>query len=194
MKALKLIGLCLAFAPSAVLAQTAAPDVAPPHPDFAAMQQMHAQMEQIHQQARSQILGALTPAHRALLANVVGQLAVAPNPDRAAAARALDAALTQNEARAILAASSAARTQSHALMESARAQFEASLPADQRARMQQHMEVRPEGQEPGSGKRETLQQRESDPGEQLLDIATGGGHDHMYMMMHAGPGMPPLPK
>ena len=63
MKAFTTLGLLLALSPAAALAQTAAPDTAlPPHPSFAAMEQMHAQMEQLHQQARLQMLAALTPA------------------------------------------------------------------------------------------------------------------------------------
>jgi len=37
----------------------------------------------LHRQARTQILGALTPANTTLLGSVVSQLAVAPQPIRA---------------------------------------------------------------------------------------------------------------
>ena len=59
-------------------------------------------MLQLHQQARAQILAALTPAHRTLLANVVGGLAVAANPNPDEAAARLDAALSPGEKDAIL--------------------------------------------------------------------------------------------
>jgi len=69
------------------------------------------------------MLNALTPAHRTLLANVAGQLAIAPTPDFRAAAQQLETALSPAEKQAILAANSAARTQMRSLMEKARAQM-----------------------------------------------------------------------
>jgi hypothetical protein len=78
---------------------------APGSPDPAMRQQMHAEMQQImklHQQFRAQVLGALTPAHKQLYASVVGGLAIAANPDRRAAAKQLDAALSPSETTAIL--------------------------------------------------------------------------------------------
>jgi len=200
MKAFTTLGLILALSPAAALAQTAAPDTAlPPHPSFAAMEQMHAQMEQLHQQARLQMLAALTPAHRALLASVVGQLAIAPTPDRAAAARTLDAALTQSEGRTILSVVANERTQSHNMMEAARQQFEASLTPDQRAQMQTRMEFRDQGRTTSWSARAgqtsaAVTAERNDPGVKLLDLATGGGHDRMFMTMHHGPGGPPPPQ
>ena len=83
------------------------------------MTQTHQQMEQLHNQVRTKLLGALTPAHRSLLAQVIGQLAIAPNPDRDAAVRQLNAALSPGEAQAIIAAHTAAMTQMHSIMEAA---------------------------------------------------------------------------
>lgn len=194
MKAFTTLGLILALSPAAAIAQTASPDaVPPPHPSFAQMEQVHAQMQQLHQQARAQMLAALSPAHRALLANVVGQLAISPNPDRAAAARAIDAALTQTEGRSVLSIATAERTQSHSLMESARQQFEASLTPDQRAQIQSRMQYRDHGQASSwsaqAGKsKAAFEARQSDPGAQLLEVAIGGGHERMFMH---GPGGPP---
>ena len=173
MKRIALLTLALVFAPGLAVAQSTSvtsPDTALPHPNFAAMQQMHAQMKQIHLQARQQILAALSPAHRALLANIAGQLAIAPNPDREAAARALDAALSPNEARAVLGIESSARTQSDSLMEAARAQFEATLTPDQRAEMAQRMSAHEQG-EP----RMQRTQHTPDAGRTLLELATGRG-------------------
>ncbi|MBV9270312.1 MAG: hypothetical protein JO165_04405 [Candidatus Eremiobacteraeota bacterium] len=82
-------------------------------------EQLHTQMQQIHTAERAQILAALTPAHKALLANVVGQLAVAPTPDYEAAAKRLDAALTPGERQTILNAAANARARSEALMQGA---------------------------------------------------------------------------
>jgi Spy/CpxP family protein refolding chaperone len=150
---------------------------------MAAMQQSHAQMKQIHEQARLQMLSALSPAHRALLANVVGQLAISPNPDRAAAAAALDRALTQTEGRTILAAEANERTQTQALMEAQRAQFEASLTPAQRAAMSERFAGRPHVL--GAQRVET-----ADPGRTLLDLALGHGERNAMFMMHAGGPLP----
>jgi hypothetical protein len=186
MKSIALFTLALALAPGLAFAQQTVPAVAPaadgalPHPNFAAMQQMRTQMQQIHTQARLQILSSLTPAHRALLANIVGQLAIAPNPDRAAAARALDAALSPTEARSILATETAARTQSRNLMMAARAQFESTLSPDQRAAMSQRFADRPQGQ---AGMH---MQRTPDPGRSLLEAALGHGEGHGFGGPHGG--------
>jgi hypothetical protein len=197
MKSIALFTFALALAPGLAFAQTTTPVAPPaadggfqhPHPSFAQMQQLHAQMSQIHTQARLQILASLSPAHRALLANVIGQLAIAPNPDRAAAARALDAALTPGEARSILATQLAARTQSHTLMEAARAQFEASLSADQRAQMAQRFAQRPEDAT------HTDMQRTPDPGRTLLEVALGHeGHGEGHGFGPRGGFGPPPPQ
>jgi Spy/CpxP family protein refolding chaperone len=169
--------LAMAMTPGLAAAQTTqqGADTTVLHPNAAAMEQLHAQMKQIHAQARAQILSALTPAHRAMLANVVGQLAIAPTPNRDAAVRTLDATLTPIEARNIVAVETAARTQSRTLMMSARAQFEASMTPDQRAAMSARMQGHPNAR--------SFAQRPIDPGKTLLDLALGhegrmgfGGH------------------
>ncbi|HXW50641.1 MAG TPA: hypothetical protein VEJ41_01520 [Candidatus Acidoferrales bacterium] len=98
---------------------------------FSVMQQAHAKMEQLHAQARLAALNSLTPAHRALLAQVVGQLAIAANPDVNAAARSIDNALSQNEGRSILNISSSLESQSRQIMEAARQQMMAANPNGQ---------------------------------------------------------------
>jgi hypothetical protein len=134
--------LALVFAPAAVLAQVPPPalngDTAPSAQQMAAMQQMHAQMEGLRVQTRTRMLAALTPQHRAAIANIVGQLAVAPNPDQRGAAQALDAVLAPVEKQSILTIDAAQRANMHALMQQQRAAFEATLSADQRARLAQH--------------------------------------------------------
>jgi hypothetical protein len=190
MKSIALLGFALAMSPALAAAQQSpTPDAAAttfPRPNFAAMQQMHAQLEQIHKQARLQMLASLTPAHRNLLATVVGQLAISPNPDREVAARTLDAALSQGEQRSIFGVESAARTQSHSLMEASRTQFEASLTPDQRAdmqtRMASHQGERFNGMRP---------QRTPDAGMMLLDLASGEGHEHHGFGPGGPMGMPP---
>jgi hypothetical protein len=93
------------------------------------MDQTHAQMDKLHGQARLAMLNSLTPAHRNLLAQVAGQLAIAPNPDAALAARQLDANLSSGEARAILNISTSLEQQAHQLMESAHQQMMKAMPA-----------------------------------------------------------------
>jgi Spy/CpxP family protein refolding chaperone len=186
MKAIAILTFALALTPGIAFAQTnpAPPRDGPggpagmqrPRPDFAQMQQLRKQMMQIHQQTRQQILADLSPAHRKLLADVVGQLAVSPNPDREAAAKTLDAALSPNEAQAILAAETSARTQS-------RAQFEANLTPDQKAAMAARDANRPkwQGQGPGAGRR----RHTPDAGRTLLELALGHGEGRGM----GGPGM-----
>jgi Spy/CpxP family protein refolding chaperone len=82
------------------------------------MTQSRQQMEQLQQQGRLRILGALSPAHRALLAQIVGSLATAPNPDEGAAIHQLDAALSPGEAQNILSLHQSLMQQMHGLMES----------------------------------------------------------------------------
>lgn len=192
MRPVTILAFAFAMAPTLVAAQQApAPDAqAFPHPNMAAMEQMHAQMKQLHLQARAQILGALTPAHRALLANIAGQLAIAPNPNREAAAAALDRALTPAEGRTILAAQANERTQVHAMMESARAQFEASLTPAQKAAMSARMANRPQIRTESHMEEHGAS---TDPGRTLLNVALGHGGDRMFFGMRAGPGgaLPP---
>lgn len=102
---------------------------------FQYMEQAHAKVEQLHSQARLAALNALSPAHRTLLAQVVGQLAIAPNPDINAAAHTIDNSLSQAEGRSIVNISSSLETQSRQIMDAAH---------------QQMMRANPQG-EPGPG-------------------------------------------
>jgi hypothetical protein len=61
-------------------------------------------------------LAALTPAHRTLLANVVGGLAIAANPNVDEAAARLDAALSSGEKDAIVRIHTDAMTKMHEMM------------------------------------------------------------------------------
>ncbi len=142
-------------------------------PGFAAMRQTREQLEHIRREARDQMLAALTPQHRELLAGIVGRLALSTDPDRRAAAQQLDAALSPAESQAILAAAEHMRAAMRTTMEAARAQFEASMPADQRAGMQQHWAGRAGGG-PGGRPGHT-----PDAGRALLRAALAfGGPEH----------------
>jgi len=110
---------------------------APTAAQRAAMQQMRAQLEQVHLQTRSQMLASLTAQHRAAIANIVGQLALAPNPDPAVAARQVDLLLSAGEKQSVINVAANARNAMHSLMEQHRAQMESTMSADQRAQMAQ---------------------------------------------------------
>jgi len=110
MKLSALVLAVLALAPSAVLAQASPP--APSHMMHGGMMGGDMQgMMKMHQALRLKMLQALTPANKQLLATVVGQLATADTPDVKAAAAQLDAALSDGEKQAILAAVKAAHDQ-----------------------------------------------------------------------------------
>lgn len=104
---------------------------APPQPNPAMrqqMKQMHRQMLQIRRTERAQMLEALTPAHRALLASIAGQLATSTQPNLRSAEHRLDAALSPKESQAILGAVKSAHEKMHALWIAARKQFMAAHP------------------------------------------------------------------
>lgn len=97
-----------------------------PNPAMRQMfQQTRSRMEGIRRAERTQVLGALTPAHRALLANIAGELTTSVAPDYDAAAKRLDAALTPSESQGVIRAAQDARTKARSLMENMRSQFPA---------------------------------------------------------------------
>jgi len=172
--------------PASPAAPAAPPQRQAPSPAMrAAMQQARQQMEQIHLQARNQMLASLSPAHRTAVANIIGQMAISPNPDMAVAARQIDALLSQPEGQAILRTHSQAMTATQTLRTQMRTQFENSLTPDQRAQMEarraQFAQAHPNGMpqraaRPGA----------TDPGAILLRNLTGGAGRGM----HGGPGGP----
>jgi hypothetical protein len=131
-KFLSLISLAALLSPALVLADE--PNGAVEASHAAMFQQLHQKMAQIHTQARSQILGSLTPAHKAAFANIVGQLAISANPDPAAAARQIDAMLSPGEKQTILRAHDTARAQARSLMQAAHQQMASSMPSTQHVR------------------------------------------------------------
>jgi hypothetical protein len=141
MKRPLLLLLALTLAPAPVFAQVTPPSadagsIATPSPQARAlMQQSRAQLAQIRQTVRVRMLAALTPAHRTMLANAVGNLVLAVNPDPRAVAAQLDAVLAPAEKQAIIAIDAAGRTSSRAIMQQQRAAFESTLSADQKARI-----------------------------------------------------------
>jgi hypothetical protein len=143
------------------MAQTPAPGPTPNAAMRQQFRQMRTQMQQIHSAERSQMLQALTPSHRQLLASIAGQLATSATPDYRAAVQRLDGALTSSEKQAILAAAQSARSKQRSLFESMRSQFEQSHP---------NMHVR--RMEPSSG----MHRHAPDAGAMLLRTMTGGSN------------------
>lgn len=141
------------------------------------------QAERIRRTTRARMLAALSAAHRALLARLVGDLAVSSSPNPRAVAHELDAALYASERSAILAASRAQMAQMRALGDEMRAQVESTMPHPAN----------------GHGKRMWVQRgmmmrhhHTPDAGEILLRTATmGGGAPRVFFMMHTDRGAPP---
>ena len=109
------------FAPLGALADNTPPP--PPDqgpPGLPAFKQVHDQVDKARAQARTTMLNALSAQHRALLAQVVGDLAIAQTPDVNAAAKTLDGALSSAESKAVLDASKALDQQVRQIVESAR--------------------------------------------------------------------------
>jgi len=198
MRYIPLAALALALTPGAAFAQStaaAAPpvpppagadDQGPPRPTAAQMSAMRASFEQVkalHAQARVAMLGSLSAQHRAALATIIGQLAISPAPDPAAAERQIDALLSRGEAQNVLNVASAERASERSAMEAARAQFEASLPADEKAKFaerDQRMAARRAAHTPPA----------PDAGRELLHTLVQAGHEHGGPE-HDGPeGMP----
>ena len=84
----------------------------------------HALMES----SRAKLFGSVTPGHRKLVAQIIGELAMSSKPDAKGAAAQVDAVLSPSEKKAIIAANVAARAQMANLRKqngALRGQFEA---------------------------------------------------------------------
>ena len=146
------------------------------------MDQTHQQMGQLMSQARSRVLGSISSAHRQLLAQIVGTLAISPNPDWDAAAKQLNASLSPSEAQAVLSTHEAAMRQMMSLMQSTHQRLQAIVGT-------QH------GASPNGGNSNDVHERmmfkgpggpdaaAPTAGEVLLHLSEMGGFgDHMYMI------------
>ncbi|MGH7715010.1 MAG: hypothetical protein ACREML_03330 [Vulcanimicrobiaceae bacterium] len=183
-----LAALCTIALPSVALAQSAPPPM-PQRPNMAGFRQMHDRAERIHRAERTQVLAALTPSHRTLLASIAGNMAIAPNPDRKAAAARLDAALSPAEKSAVLAAHKSAMTQMHDAMHAMMARM-----------------PRPQGSAGPHPMWKHRARHTPTAGELVLAITNGEGGPHGMPFMgpppgmqryHSGPGMqgpPPAPE
>jgi hypothetical protein len=123
----KILPAILAVALSALPLGALAGETFAPTPEMA---QMDSQMHQLSVQARTAVLQSITPQHRQLLAQVVGALAIAPDPDYAAASKQLDAALSQQEAQSVLRISAQFHQQMHTLMQTHMQQMERNEPKE----------------------------------------------------------------
>lgn len=123
MKHVTIFGLAAALSLGAAAAQAQQPPGTPNPAMRQQFQQIRSQMRQIHSTERAQILGALTPAHKTLLANVVGRLATSVNPDVRAAAQELDSALSASEKQKVISAAQNARSKARSLMSSMHGEF-----------------------------------------------------------------------
>jgi hypothetical protein len=177
-----LLTLSLALAlPAVAFAQQGPPGGGPPpggpmprHTPTAAMRADMQQLRQLHEQFRSQVLGALSPAHKQLLAQVAGNLAISASPDPKAAVKQLDGALSASEKTAILNAASSFRDQAKAAF----AKMRADSPWP-----------KPSGAPRPHPSHSPRAKRAPDAGAILLMVASG----HSGMMMHGprggwGPG------
>jgi hypothetical protein len=129
--------LALALALSVIpIAAAADDDNAPPQLSPAQRQALHqtferfaTQEQQLHQQMRGQILSSLTPVHLRAVGATIGDLAIAANPDPAAAAKRIDMILTPGERQRVLATLSSFFQQSRQLHDQMRTELNSELPA-----------------------------------------------------------------
>jgi hypothetical protein len=192
------LSLAMALSPLAAMADDTTP-VAPPAPPrmsqtqrqamFKTLQAFRQKEDALHQQLRSQVLSSLSAAHRTAVAGVIGQLAISASPDPSAAAKQLDAVLSQSEQQHILAAHTAFAAQSKALHDQLRAQMRSAMPAGGPAG-----DMHGAGAMQGSARMAGHAPATFDAGTLLLMIL--GKHEGMKGMMghHFGaPGGPPAP-
>ncbi len=113
----------LLVAPVAAFAQV--PPGSPAPQTGAAMDEFRTQVDDARKQMRASVIGALTPAHRTAIANIIGSLALSPTPDVQAAETSIDALLGDAEKSAIVASANAERS----AMQQLRGQDHAGQPA-----------------------------------------------------------------
>jgi hypothetical protein len=170
-----MLAVALSAIPLGAIAGELAAPVAPSMPGMSGpppeMAQMDAQMRQLHIQARSAMLQAISAQHRQLLAQIVGNLAISPNPDFAGATKQLDAALSAQEAQAVVRIQTQFHQQMDQLMQAHIRQMESSAG---------HEAGAPQGQTRIEYRTDGDHQRQIDPGECLLMLANPG----MGMMHH----------
>lgn len=177
-----LFALVLATTPLLASAQTVPPAPAPSPgtgigAEVSAGLRMASQTLQTQLQARTAILAALTPAHRELLAKIVGELAIAPDPNLDAAAARLDAALFPAEVQAIGRVEAGKRAQVMAEAGQLRSTLQSTLSAEQLKQMQAASAELVRGMAPDGRMNQAMAkmiQAEGDPGHVLLTMVLVG--------------------
>ena len=178
------LALALSVFPIAALADDNNTPPSPPTPAqrqqlFQTFEKYRQQEEQLHQQLRYQILSSLTPVHRRYVGSLIGELAVAPNPDFEGTAKRLDQVISGGEQSRILAAHQQFETQRQTLREQMKTELQSEFP--QGSQHWTHHEDQNDHEHA---------QRQLDAGTLLLKTLSPG-HDMMGdngpMMMHGGP-------
>ncbi len=127
------LALALSLIPIAAAADDNAPSQLSPEQRQAVHQTFErfaSQEEQLHMQMRAQILGSLSPVHVRAVGATIGELAVAANPDPAAAAKRLDMILSPGERQRVLATLSSFFLQAKQLHDQMRDELRSEMPAD----------------------------------------------------------------
>ena len=135
------LALALGVIPVTALGQdanAASPTSSQPQAVRQTFQQFFQQALLLHQQMRGQMLSALSPVHRRSVAAIIGQLAIAPNPDVMAAAKQLDATLSPAEQQRIISAGQSFATQSRQLRDQLRTQLQSEMPAGEQPDFMKH--------------------------------------------------------
>jgi hypothetical protein len=126
------LSLAALIGPAVALADTtnaqAAPNAAQMQSRMAEFQQMHQRMEQLHTQARLQVLSSISAPHKTEIANLLGQLAISEKPDIDATARQINSLLTPAESQAVVRIHTQLRSQATALMEQMHSQMQRQAP------------------------------------------------------------------
>ena len=161
-----LAALVASALPLSALAQAGPPPGGPPP-------EMRAQMQQMHEAARTAAFGALTPAHRAQVQSIVDGVNNGTTTDLRAAAQQIDAILTPQESTAVLDALAKSREQ---MRDQMRAQWQQAHPDASPRPEREHENGGPNGET----------RRKPDAGFSLL--MTGVSPDRMRAIRQAGGG------
>lgn len=131
-KGILALALALSVTPISALAQDSnapAPTTEQRQAMHQAFEQLGQQKMQLRQQMRFQMLSAMTPVHRRAVGTMIGELAIAPNPDLQTAAKRIDSMLSYGEQQRIVAAHTNYESQSRQLHDQMRQQMQSMMPA-----------------------------------------------------------------
>ncbi|MDQ6779752.1 MAG: Spy/CpxP family protein refolding chaperone [Candidatus Eremiobacteraeota bacterium] len=148
----------------------------------------HARLRQLHVDGRSQILGTLSAQQRSSLAQVIGNMAIAANPDEDVAAQQIQNLLTPAQAQRIISLHGALMQQAMNIMQAAKTQADSYLTPEQRQKFQQdirmHEDMGMHGMMGGHGgmmgSAKVAGNSAAEAGHILLAISLHHGGDMMY--------------